>query len=69
MIEDVFLTWLYLQLFSREQSIRAWSKTWWGQEAKLSMPSPKQKANPDFQKRETRKAFTVCIEVNYRDKR
>lgn len=53
MAENIFLAWLYLQLYSGEQSIRARSKTWWGQEAKLPMPSPKQKANPDFKKIKT----------------
>lgn len=65
--QNVFLTWLHPQLDSGEQSIRAWRKAGWGQEAKLSMFSSKQKANPDFMKHPVlvRKKVDRCsLQVN-----
>lgn len=45
---NMFLTRLYLQFDFWKQSLRAWSIAWWGQEAKLSMPSAKKKTSPNF---------------------
>lgn len=51
-VRDIFLTRLYPQFDFGEQSLRAWSIAWWGQETKLSMSPAKQKMNPDVQEKD-----------------